>query len=138
MKAKAKVSLSFQDISQRLHQLSLPSVDHVVGIARGGVVPAAMVAHQLGCAYTILRINYRDENNQPRYELPRPLSKTLPDLRNAKSILLVDDVSVTGKTLALAKELLQHPCVYTLTLKGMADLVLFPEVGSCVNWPWKA
>ncbi len=138
MKAKAKVSLSFKEISHRLHHFSLPSVDHVVGVSRGGIVPAAMVAHQLGCDYSILRINYRDEDNQPRYESPRSLSDSIPDLGEAKAILIVDDVSVSGKTLSLAKELLQHPCVYTLTFKGKADMVLFPEVGSCVNWPWKA
>lgn len=26
--------------------------------------------------------------------------------------------------------------VTTLTLKGQAEIVFFPEVHSCVNWPW--
>ena len=138
MKGKSKVSLSFSEISSRLQKVALPPIDHVVGIARGGIVPACTLAHQLQCELTILRINYRNDDNRPRYEVPQNLSSTLPDLSHAHSLLLVDDVSVSGKTLALAKQLLNHPRVYTFTLKGKADFVLFPEVNSCVNWPWNA
>jgi hypoxanthine phosphoribosyltransferase len=52
-------------------------------------------------------------------------------------ILLVDDVSVSGQTLALARSLLKGYEVITFTLKGKADFVLFPEITACVNWPWK-
>jgi len=51
--------------------------------------------------------------------------------------LLVDDVSVTGKTLKCAVENLQDYTVYTFVLKGKADYVLFPEINTCVEWPWK-
>lgn len=51
--------------------------------------------------------------------------------------MLVDDVSVTGQTLELARSLLAGWKLTTLVLKGKeADFVLFPEVASCVNWPW--
>jgi len=48
----------------------------------------------------------------------------------------VDDVSVTGKTLEKAKEVLGENKILTLVLKGRADLVLFPELEHCVKWPW--
>ena len=137
MDKQSKVSLAFREISKRLHEVALPPIDHVVGIARGGIVPACTLAHQMQCELTILRINYRSDDNQPQYDTPQHLSPLVPDLSHFHTLLLVDDVSVSGKTLSLAKKLLNHPHVYTLTLKGKADYVLFPEVGSCVNWPWK-
>jgi hypoxanthine phosphoribosyltransferase len=63
----------------------------------------------------------------------------MPDLPTSTGlrVLLVDDVSVTGKTLNRVKALLKGYTVYTLVMKGKGDFVLFPEVGTCVQWPWK-
>ena len=65
-----KTSLSFSEISRRLRALALPEVDLVLGIATGGTVPASLVAHQLGCEMLLVHVNYRDENNAPRYPEP--------------------------------------------------------------------
>jgi hypoxanthine phosphoribosyltransferase len=54
------------------------------------------------------------------------------------SVLVVDDVSVTGATLSAAREILVGASIITLTCKGKADFVLFPEISSCVLWPWSA
>lgn len=131
-----KVQLSFVDISQRLKHLNLPEVDWVVGIGSGGVVPASLLAHQLSKPLLLLTINYRAENNAPQHEAPKLLAKTtLPP--EYSRILLVDDVSVSGQTIALAKSLLHQHHVVTLVLKGQADYVVFPEISLCVHWPWK-
>ena len=55
-----------------------------------------------------------------------------------KRILLVDDVSVSGKTMNAALEQLEGLNVRTLAMKGKADFVLFPEIKDCVKWPWKS
>jgi hypothetical protein len=36
-----------------------------------------------------------------------------------------------------ALEQLQGFNVKTLSMKGKADFVLFPEIKDCVQWPWK-
>lgn len=134
--SKVKAALDFHSISTRMQALKLPPIDIVVGIARGGIVPAAMVAHQLGAGLELLHLNYRDDGNKPRYPQPKLLQPSHLKLHGQR-VLLVDDVSVTGATLALAKAQLEGAHITTLTCKGKADFVLFPEVAECVAWPWK-
>jgi uncharacterized protein len=131
------VPVSFISISERLKELQLPRFDLIIGIGTGGIVPAALVAFHLNTELQVMVLNYRDEQNKPLYEDPKVI--TLPgDLKlPGRRILLVDDVSVTGKTLQKARELLSGYDVTTLTLKGNADFVLFPEIKDCVKWPWK-
>lgn len=131
-----KVTLTFAEISQRLHAAPLPEVDAVVGIARGGLVPAALVAHQLQVPLVMMRVNYRDDDNNPRTQTPKLLHPHDANLTGQR-VLLVDDVSVSGSTLRFAASLLYDTSqITTLTMKGRADIVLFPEVASCVHWPW--
>lgn len=130
------VPLSFREISERLKKTELPEIDLVIGIGSGGIVPAGFVAFHLNAELQVLSMNYRDEQNNPRYEEPVILHKPEMNL-DGKSILLVDDVSVTGKTMNAALKQLSGYNVKTLAMKGKADYVLFPEIKDCVKWPWK-
>jgi len=132
------ITLSFRDIARRLQETLLPETDLVIGIGSGGTVPAALVAFHLNADLRIITLNYRDEQNNPRHE--NPVLMVIPDDLSLKDrkILLVDDVSVSGKTLQAALAFLQGNNIRTLTMKGKADFVLFPEVQDCVNWPWKS
>lgn len=130
------VPLSFRDISKRLKQKELPETDLVIGIGSGGIVPAGIVAFHLNAELRIMVLNYRDEQNNPRYDQPRVLEKP-PGEFAGKRILLVDDVSVSGKTMNTALKQLKGCNVKTLAMKGKADFVLFPEIKDCVKWPWK-
>lgn len=132
------VPLPFEEIARRLkrHAPELPAVDVVYGIARGGVVPAALVAYELERPLELLHINYRADDNTPQRDAPEVLAPARlpsPGMR----VLLVDDVAVTGRTLERARKVLAQAEVTTLAMKGRADVVLFPEVASCVVWPWK-
>ena len=131
-----KVALDFVAISRRLKQLVLPEVDGVVGIGSGGVVPAALIAYELERPLLILPINYRAPDNIPRHDAPVLLRDTAvpPEWQH---VLLVDDVSVSGKTMAFAKKQMIGRTITTLAMKGRADYVLFPEIDVCVRWPWK-
>jgi len=131
------VPVSFTEISDRLRSLSLPETDLVIGIGTGGIVPASLVAFHLHCELLIITLNYRDENNTPRYENPVIVNMPEMPLLQDKKILLVDDVSVSGKTLNEALLHFQGLQIKTLTMKGKADYVLFPEIKDCVKWPWK-
>ena len=131
------VPISFQEISERLRKVDFPETDLVIGIGTGGIVPASITAFHLKAELRVMTLNYRDEANNPRYENPVVL-RLPPDLNlEGRKILVVDDVSVSGKPLQAALELLKGYEVRTLTMKGKADYVLFPEVKDCVRWPWK-
>lgn len=130
------VPLSFKEISARLKSIDLPEIDLVIGIGSGGVPPASFVAFHLNAELKVMTLNYRDEQNNPRYETPKVLNKPEWNL-DGKRILLVDDVSVSGKTMNAALEQLKGFNVKTLAMKGLADFVLFPEIKDCVKWPWK-
>ncbi|MGK9368764.1 phosphoribosyltransferase [Melioribacter sp. Ez-97] len=129
-------NLGFAEISERIRLFELPDYDIVVGIREGGIVPASLIAYKLNAELITLRINYRDDDNRPIYEAPKILSEINRNFEG-KKILIVDDVSVTGKTLQTAKSYLKLQEADTLVLKGKADYVVFPEIDVCVNWPWK-
>ena len=129
-------NLTFETIVERLRAFPFPEVDCVIGIETGGLVAASLIAYKLGKEMTSIGIHYRDEMNRPEFATPR-LTRSLSLRPRVQRILLVDDVSVTGQTLKLAKDSIKRVEVITFVLKGRADCVLFPEIPGCVYWPWK-
>ena len=130
--------LAFEEIAARLAAWKFPpGIDGVVGIASGGVVPAALVAQRLGVGMKVLALNYRDEANAPRFAEPRLLSR-VPDVAGWKRVLLVDDVFVSGKSWAAARALLPGEVeVLPFVMKGKVEFALIRDVEGCVQWPWK-
>ena len=133
-----KTPLSLQEIVPRLQRWKFPeSLDGVVGIASGGVVPAALVAQHLGLGLKIVAVNYRDESNEPRFDEPRSLAPP-PELGRWRRILLVDDVCVSGKSWRAARSLLPPDIeVLPFVLKGTAEFALIRDIEGCVRWPWQ-
>lgn len=137
---EAPVDLTFERIGERVRAADLPprdEVDAVVAIARGGTVPGALIAYRLERPLRLMRLAYRNDANEPERDLPEPIGE-LPDVRGQR-IVLVDDVTVSGATLARARELLGAASTTTVAFKGRldaADVVLFPDVPRCVRWPW--
>jgi hypoxanthine phosphoribosyltransferase len=126
-----------EDIMDRLKSFSFPEVDLVVGITSGATFPARKIADLLNLPIHYIHINFRLPDNTPKY--PEPHLIKFEDIPSHYTrLLLVDDVSVTGKTLNCALENLKNYTVSTFVLKGKADYVLFPEITTCVDWPWKS
>lgn len=133
-----KVPLDIREITARIKQLTLPEVDWIVAVGRGGLFPGTLLSFHLDLPLGVLGMNYRHDDNRPRYDAPQILTeKRLPT--TPCRVLLVDDVSVSGKTLEAAcrvLRLLGEHHITTFVLKGRADLVAFPEISECVDWPW--
>lgn len=131
-----KVKLSFIEIEKRIKSIDFPKVDIILGIADGGVVPASLIAFYLSKPLVLIKISYRDPENNPKYLVPKVEIATSQRFEG-KTILVVDEVSVSGKTLSTAKAHLSGAKVISFVLKGQADICAFPEISECVEWPWK-
>ncbi|MDH5598078.1 MAG: phosphoribosyltransferase family protein [Cyclobacteriaceae bacterium] len=132
-----KVSITFQEITDRIKKISFKQYDCVIAIGSGGIVPGSLIAFHLNIPLHILRINFRNTDNKPVYDCPQLLEKPDFKLTPPAKVLLVDDVSVTGSTFDKAKNLLSGHEITTLAFKGKAEIMIFPEVATCVLWPWK-
>ncbi|MCL1978149.1 MAG: phosphoribosyltransferase [Candidatus Bathyarchaeota archaeon] len=98
--------------SEKIHK-NRYQPDIIVGIARGGIIPASILTDLLKTQITTtIRIEFYLDIAQPNIQptLKQPL--TVPV--NGKKILIVDDISDSGQSLKIAK---QH-----LTEKGATEI----------------
>ncbi len=119
--------------------------DVIIGIARGGLVPARILSDFLETPeLAIIQIEYYVSIAQTRQEpiLKRSLHTQITD----KKALLVDDVSDTGKSLQLAKNHLQQQGakeIKTATLYAKPETITKPDycekqTSHWIVFPWDA
>jgi hypoxanthine phosphoribosyltransferase len=79
--------------------------DVIVGIARGGMIPASILTDLLKiCHVVIIRIEFYTDIAKPSIE---PVLKQFLNIAiNGKKILVVDDISDSGQSLKIAKQYL--------------------------------
>jgi xanthine phosphoribosyltransferase len=100
-----KIYYSWQDVEKQtqeiLRQIHSDSwrPDYVVGLTRGGLVPANLISQYLGCRMETLKVSLRDDNSESESNL-----WMAEDAFQAKKILIVDDINDTGATLNWIKE----------------------------------
>ena len=130
---------TFLEITARLAQWPFPAgVDGVVGIAVGGVVPAALVAQRLGVGLKAIALNYRNAANEPQFAAPQIVSD-VPGLGAWKKVLLVDDLYMSGKSWHAARAVLPRSIeVLPFVLTGDVDFALFRDARGGSEWPWQA
>jgi len=100
-----KIYYTWQDVENQtqeiLRQLQrdawLP--DYVVGLTRGGLVPATLISQYLECPMECLKVSLRDDNSQPESNLWMS-----EDAFEQKRILIVDDINDSGATLNWIRE----------------------------------
>jgi xanthine phosphoribosyltransferase len=79
--------------------------DYVVGLTRGGLVPANLISQYLEVPMETLKVSLRDDNSQPESNL-----WMAEDAFNRKKILIVDDINDSGATLNWIKQDWQDSC----------------------------
>jgi len=106
-----KIYYTWQDVENQtqeiLRQLQRDAwmPDYVVGLTRGGLVPANLISQYLEVPMECLKVSLRDDNNQPESNL-----WMADDAFEQKRILIVDDINDSGATLNWIREDWQSGC----------------------------
>ena len=87
-----------QHILQQMHQDQWQP-DYVVGITRGGLVPANLISQYLGCTMHTLKVSLRGA--EPDCESNFWMAE---DADRGRRILIVDDINDSGETLNWRRE----------------------------------
>ena len=77
--------------------------DYVVGLTRGGLVPANLISQYLGCRMETLKVSLRD-GTECESNLWMAEDAFGHDMEQPKNILIVDDINDTGATLNYIRE----------------------------------
>jgi xanthine phosphoribosyltransferase len=119
--------------------------DLMVAITRGGLVPAALVARELGLRRieTLGVSSYHDYKTQGELSILKEASKLLIDLEVAKGnkVLILDDLTDTGKTAQLVRSII--PDCYYATIYAKPQGVKFVDAfvtevsqDTWIYFPW--
>lgn len=117
----------------------------IVSITRGGLVPAAIIARELGVRKieTVCIASYHEYKEQGDLELIKSISQELIDEcgGDGEGILVIDDLTDTGKTAAKVREMLPRAHIATVYAKPkgvpMADtFVTEVSQDTWIFFPW--
>jgi xanthine phosphoribosyltransferase len=121
------------------------SFEGIVCITRGGLVPAAIVARELELRLieTVCIASYHDYTNQGELRVLKdiaPSIKAIGDGRG-KGVLVIDDLTDTGKTARIVRELLPNAHFATVYAKPQGAPVVdtfITEVSqdTWIYFPW--
>jgi len=96
----------------------------IVGISRGGLVPAVIIGNLLGIrkVYSLGLKTYKDQEKEGAeiYQVP--------DLANNNKILLIDDISDTGESFEIVKKLYSHKELITVSIYMKEKTRFIPDV----------
>lgn len=95
----------------------------IVGITRGGLVPAIMLSHKLNIRMHTLDVRLRDADGVG----PESNTWLAEDARDGKNILIVDDINDTGATFEWIKND-WHSSVYNLEDSVWGNSVRFASL----------
>ncbi len=101
-----------------VEKLAQEKVDVVIGIARGGLIPATAIAAALRCEMFPIRLTRR-MHDEIVHQTPVVLLDVAIQVANRKCAVVVDEIADTGQTLTRAVQLVRRrgvPRVLTATL----------------------
>jgi len=132
--------MTWKELTEEVSALSSTitfSPDYIVGIVRGGIVPARLLSRNLNVKdmYCLTVKKVGDER--------KVTSDILEDLTN-KKILLVEDMLETGKSLVVAKQYLEKKgasvkiaCLYSMPHSQVSPDFFLREIINVVSFPWE-
>ncbi|MGA0565463.1 xanthine phosphoribosyltransferase [Ancylobacter sp. VNQ12] len=117
----------------------------IVCITRGGLVPAAIVARELGVRLieTVCIASYHDYKNQGAMEVLKPIAEAVTAAAGAKGqgLLVIDDLVDTGSTARVVREMLPEAHFATVYAKPLGRPLIdtfITEVSqdTWIYFPW--
>lgn len=130
---------SILDSQQNLQRAYNPEL--VIGIARGGIVPATMIATNLSLPLLLVSVTRSVEEIT---WLSTPDAKLLETLKNRTvRILLVDDIISSGETVRRTKKFLEKMNFRVIINVVFYDKksIIVPDIGICaeqyIKFPWE-
>ena len=121
---------SWQDVENACVNIALQMYkdnwrpDYIVGVTKGGNVPATILCNMLGVRGEALKVSLRDDDQGPESNLwmaedafgyvneeERNTYKSRWDIAKRKKILVVDDINDTGATFNWVKQDWQSSCL---------------------------
>ena len=104
-----KIYYTWSDVEHHTHEI-LRQIhtdawrpDYVVGLTRGGLVPANLISQYLGCRMETLKVSLRDDT-ECESNLWMAEDAFGHEMDQPKNILIVDDINDTGATLNYIRE----------------------------------
>jgi uncharacterized protein len=115
--------------------------DLVVGIAKAGVIPGAVIASMLGCDFYSMKIS-RDTGGGKVRARPK-IIQAAPREAAGKNVLIVDELSTSGDTLRMATNSLRQvgpaeirSAVNFVKLGGFRPDYYALEMAGTIIFPW--
>ena len=117
----------------------------MVCITRGGLVPAAVICRELGLRLieTVCVASYHDYKNQSELKVMKEIAPSIRAIGDGqgKGVLVVDDLTDTGKTARIVREMLPNAHFATVYAKpaGVPTVDTFVTEVSQDTWiyfPW--
>lgn len=83
--------------------------DAIVCVTRGGLVPCAIIARELGIRMieTVCVASYHDYDEQGQMKVIKEVNDDIK-INGGENVLIIDDLTDTGKTAAIVREMLPN------------------------------
>ncbi len=113
------------------------SPDIIVGVVRGGLIPARLLSSYLNVK-EMYCLTVKKVSDQ------RKVKTVIEENIDGKSVLLVEDMLETGKSLVVAKQYLESKgavvktaCLYTMPKSEVVPDYFLEEIHRVVKFPWE-
>lgn len=114
-----KILYSWQEFDRDVQALALKialsgwTPDYVVGVTRGGCIPAVMLSHTLKVPMWALKVSLRDDNEDCGNESNCWMAEDAFgwEQKEPKNILIVDDINDSGATFNWIRQDWQSSCL---------------------------